>query len=319
MDETLIDVYELQDVENSDQIRDLFIRLQSGTALTRQQIRDAWPGNVGPFVEHLAGKLSTKPTCDLFRLIDRRGTRSDDDDLSDEYVGDLADLRATSAAFPCPRAGSAGHSRRRGRRPRCSLTTNTQTLKSMERPRSSSNDAWTKRRSVFALVAPLSTPSTTGKTKRTKVRKIDAFATVMFFQDVLRSPHFHIDLKEQARLARRMGEFERDVKPSGKGTSGQAMREHYEKFREMRGRYWDQLDPKRSFSDEEEDQRHARWWIGAVCRANEHGEAAEADHYPTPWRDGGRTSPDNGRIVHARCHPRGRPRTPRDGHGRSPR
>ena len=88
LDDTQIDVYELQDVDNPDQIRDLFIRLQSGTALSRQQIRDAWPGNVGPFVTHLAGKLATKPTSGLFRLIDRRGTRSEDDDLNDEYVGD---------------------------------------------------------------------------------------------------------------------------------------------------------------------------------------------------------------------------------------
>lgn len=31
-------------VDSEDEVRDLFIRLQAGTALTRQQIRDAWPG-----------------------------------------------------------------------------------------------------------------------------------------------------------------------------------------------------------------------------------------------------------------------------------
>src|SRR5262249_18529380 len=56
-DEEPIDVYWIEDVQNDDEVRDLFIRLQSGTALTRQQIRDAWPGNIGPFVVHLAGKL----------------------------------------------------------------------------------------------------------------------------------------------------------------------------------------------------------------------------------------------------------------------
>ncbi|MBI4534746.1 MAG: DUF262 domain-containing protein [Ignavibacteriae bacterium] len=44
---TLIDVYEISHVSSPDEVRDLFIRLQSGTALTRQQIRDAWPGNLG--------------------------------------------------------------------------------------------------------------------------------------------------------------------------------------------------------------------------------------------------------------------------------
>jgi hypothetical protein len=47
------------------EIRDLFIRLQSGTALTRQQIRDAWPGNLGPYVERLAGKLDRVPHSKL--------------------------------------------------------------------------------------------------------------------------------------------------------------------------------------------------------------------------------------------------------------
>lgn len=51
-------VYMVEDVKNSDEVRDLFIRLQSGTALTRQQIRDAWPGALGPRVEVWAGKLS---------------------------------------------------------------------------------------------------------------------------------------------------------------------------------------------------------------------------------------------------------------------
>ncbi|MGH9536143.1 MAG: DUF262 domain-containing protein [Terriglobales bacterium] len=48
---TKIDVYLMGDVRNPDEVRDLFIRLQSGTPLTRQKIRDAWPGNVGPFVD----------------------------------------------------------------------------------------------------------------------------------------------------------------------------------------------------------------------------------------------------------------------------
>jgi hypothetical protein len=61
--------------------------LQSGTALTRQQIRDAWPGAIGPYIERIAGKLKKRPTCALFRLIDRRSTRDDDAD-ADEYSND---------------------------------------------------------------------------------------------------------------------------------------------------------------------------------------------------------------------------------------
>ncbi len=48
-------VFEVAADAHSDEIRDLFIRLQSGTALSRQQIRDAWPGNLGPFIERRGG------------------------------------------------------------------------------------------------------------------------------------------------------------------------------------------------------------------------------------------------------------------------
>lgn len=81
-----IDVFLMGDVRNPDEVRDLFIRLQSGTPLTRQQIRDAWPGSVGPFVESLAGKLSTQPSLKLFSLVDGRSRRDDED--KDEFSAD---------------------------------------------------------------------------------------------------------------------------------------------------------------------------------------------------------------------------------------
>jgi len=309
LDEILIDVYELQDVENSDQIRDLFIRLQSGTALTRQQIRDAWPGHVGPFVEHLAGKLSTKPTCDLFRLIDRRGTRSEDEDQRDEYVGDrqtcaqLLRLFLARERDPRAAAGVAAGDLDALYHEYTDLDVNGESARQFKH-------CLDEAASVFELVAPVSTFATAGKTKRTKVRKIDAFATVMFFQDVSRSSHFRMDDKERVRLAKRIGEFEKAVKPSGKGTSGLAIREHYERFREIATvDIGIELDPNRAFSDEQKDQLYTR--AGGVCdvcrQPIEPGEPAEGDHFPVAWRDGGRTHVDNGRIVHARCHPRGRP------------
>lgn len=95
LDGTRVDVHVLEDVTNPDLVRDLFIRLQSGTALSRQQIRDAWPGSVGPFVQGLAGKLSQRPTLEVFKLIDKRGARGEDDDLKDPYVTD----RQTCAQF----------------------------------------------------------------------------------------------------------------------------------------------------------------------------------------------------------------------------
>lgn len=88
-----LNVQMISEVSSPDEIRDLFIRLQSGTALTRQQVRDAWPGNVGPFIEHVAGKLTTQPSSKLFGLIDGRGARSPDDEGDDPY----ANHRTTAA------------------------------------------------------------------------------------------------------------------------------------------------------------------------------------------------------------------------------
>src|ERR1017187_3999460 len=62
--ETDVQAYLVKHVANADEVRDLFIRLQSGTALTRQQIRDAWPGQLGPRIEALARQTQAHALCD---------------------------------------------------------------------------------------------------------------------------------------------------------------------------------------------------------------------------------------------------------------
>ena len=74
-----IDVFVIKELVAADEVRDLFIRLQSGTALSRQQVRDAWPGTIGPLIERLAGKLNRTPAVTLFKQIDKRGTRNDEE------------------------------------------------------------------------------------------------------------------------------------------------------------------------------------------------------------------------------------------------
>jgi hypothetical protein len=101
---TKVQVYLVKDVANPDEVRDLFIRLQSGTALTRQQIRDAWPGQLGPRVERWAGKLSKHPKYAFFRAVDGRGTRDDEDDTKDPFVKRLAGT-ARLALSVVPTAG----------------------------------------------------------------------------------------------------------------------------------------------------------------------------------------------------------------------
>jgi hypothetical protein len=79
----------------TDEVRDLFIRLQAGTPLTAQQVRDAWPGNVGPYIERLAGKGRRQGQFQgLFQAIDRRGQGSREDDT---YEDPALEARQTCA------------------------------------------------------------------------------------------------------------------------------------------------------------------------------------------------------------------------------
>ncbi|SRR6266446_588153 len=77
----------------SNEVRDLFIRLQAGTPLTAQEKRDAWPGSFTLFVIRHAGKpghpqSKPKPFFNLFPH--SRGLTVDD---GDHYVDGLANAR----------------------------------------------------------------------------------------------------------------------------------------------------------------------------------------------------------------------------------
>ena len=306
LDGTQIDVYVIEDITNSDQIRDLFIRLQSGTALTRQQIRDAWPGNVGPYIETLAGKLDKRPALELFRVIDRRGIRTEDEDQVDDYVGDrqtcaqllrlfLARERDPSVAVSISAADLDGLYHEY-----TNFDVRGESAQRFEACLRQATD-------IFNLIAPLSISKT--KRSRTKVRKIDAFATVMYLQDGLRNPNFRLDMKGKAELAKRIGDFEKSVQRGGKGTSGAVIREHYEKFRERVAQgIGVELDPKRNFDGDQKDLIRSRCGGNcAICSQPVEAADEEFDHFPLPHRDGGRTVVENGRLVCRRCHPRGRP------------
>ena len=63
-------IYEIT-TENENEIRDLFIRLQGGTALTPQDKRDSWPGNFTEFVLRTGGKTGVDKWYgqDLFKEV----------------------------------------------------------------------------------------------------------------------------------------------------------------------------------------------------------------------------------------------------------
>ncbi|MBW3539915.1 MAG: hypothetical protein KY476_06570 [Planctomycetes bacterium] len=87
-DNTSIDVYIIDSVSHDDEVRDLFIRLQSGTPLSFQQVLDAWPGPMCQYVKASAGSLDLPhPRFKLFGLVDNRG-ESLDPTGKDRFVAD---------------------------------------------------------------------------------------------------------------------------------------------------------------------------------------------------------------------------------------
>lgn len=85
--ETKIAVVEV-DVENNNEARDLFVRLQAGLPLTAQEKRDAWPGQLPMYIARMAGR-HTEPGHRFFALVKRSAGRkgTDDGGMTDDARG----------------------------------------------------------------------------------------------------------------------------------------------------------------------------------------------------------------------------------------
>ena len=294
-----VDVYLARDVENSDEVRDLFIRLQSGTALTRQQIRDAWPGEIGPRVERWAGKLSKHPKYSFFNAVDGRGTRDDEDDSNDSYVkhrttcAQLCTLLLGRAENPfvAPSIKAADLDALYHRYTRTEPKNNP--LENIE--------------GIFDEIQDIVERIELKSHGRRKVPKITLFALAMFLQDAHRSTQFKLTTEAKSKLAYEITEPK--VEQNSRASSGGVIRDYYERWRAAIPQgIGIELDAKRLF--DEVDSRlisDRQAGLCANCHERVLEEDAEYDHFPVPYRDGGRTVPENGRLVHGACHPRGRP------------
>jgi hypothetical protein len=83
---------------------------------------------------------------------------------------------------------------------------------------------------------------------------------------------------------------------------------HMDQWRQVLGTPCVTLDNVRAFTNAQKNEIFRRdAGKCAVCGENVDQFNAEYNHYPVPYRDGGRSEVGNGRLVHQRCHPRGRP------------
>lgn len=300
LDSFELDVFLVREVQHEDEVRDLFIRLQSGTALTRQQIRDAWPGRVGPLIEAMAGKLAKHPKYRLFQAVDGRGTRDDEDDPRDPYVKHrqtCAQLMRLLIArmsdprhFPSVEASDVDgfyHEQ-------TSIDPNGPAIQEIER--------------VFSHTQEVTEILRAGWSGRRKLPKLTMFCLAFFFQDMLRNEYF----KFNAAAYRRLAEFAAEVTPArgSRNVSGPAVRQFYASFlAEMPDDVGFVLDERRLFDGPQKAEIRQRDDSRCqICLKPASEDEEEYDHHPLPHRLGGRTEVSNGRLVHRDCHPRGRPK-----------
>ncbi len=300
LDNAKVDVFQVSKVDHADEVRDLFIRLQSGTALTRQQIRDAWPGTLGPFVESLAGKLNKRPRFELFELVDGRGLRDEEGDAKDPYVKHrqtcaqlmriMLGRMAEPFEFPSISAGDLDG------------------LYHEFTDIDPEGDSIRRVLQVFEQVEEVSKQIGRQYLRKYKIHKQGMFALCLFFQDSFRNPNFKMDQESIRKLAKYV--TVEAPKAEGKSSSAASNAAYYEKWRShLPEGIGLKLDAKRLFDDAQKAELHRLAGGKCVkCDAETTVEDGEADHFPVPHRDGGPTSIENGRFVCKICHPRGRPR-----------
>ncbi|MBI4323904.1 MAG: DUF262 domain-containing protein [Chloroflexi bacterium] len=302
-DEFQIRVVMIGSSAHPDEVRDLFIRLQSGTALTRQQIRDAWPGNLGPFIESIAGKLDRKPSQKLFKLIGKWGQRADDEDR-DDFVGDRQLAAQLLRVFLVRERDPAHYP---------SVSANELDSLYHEHTDWDPNGPTAIRfLRVLGLTEKVFEHLRAKLPSTKKFRRLDVMTVMMYLQDLTRSSAAKVERKFITAIADTFAAQPYHEKPvGGKSSSASMLKRFYEWWRERSpDSSLIRLDSRRMFSEEQKKEIWQR--AGGKCEFPGCGETVddqdfEYDHFPIPHRDGGPTEVSNGRLVHFSCHQRGRP------------
>lgn len=130
----------------------------------------------------------------------------------------------------------------------------------------------------------------------------------MYIQDITKSDLIRIDRSVIQDLAKRIISVNAKDKPSGKSTAGSTLKDYYSWWREhIFKEVVIRLDPLRTFDATQKTAIRARdEGKYAICKQEVSEEEADYDHFTIPYRDGGKTEVENGRLVHRSCH-RGRP------------
>jgi len=293
----------VESFDSPDELRDLFIRLQAGTALTRQQIRDAWPGAMSEYIERIAGKLSRRGRFPFLSSLDRRGSRRDDEDELDDQFHDGRQTAAQLMRLFLDRKRGSG--------------IGSVGVRALDDLYHSETDfdgrgelaaEFERVLRYVEFVVDDRAPRTTGGSKA-KVQKLRLFGLFLALADLSASPNLRVD-RELEKVAaafwnadwRRASADMRVGKITSRGTIAAHARWFLDEVVASAGLA--ALDPRRTFAPAD---REAIWAKsgGACGLCGEPLSVAdcEFDHI-VAWIKGGPTSVENGRAVHRTCNRR---------------
>jgi hypothetical protein len=291
-----LDVFVINEVMHQDEIRDLFIRLQSGTALSRQQIRDAWPGNVGPYIEKLAGKMERTPKFEFSKFAGKWGERSEEE--RDPYMTD----RQFCAQLLCLFLA-------RQNDPFSQPSVGANELDKVYHENTEFDPAGeTAQKFETALKQTIKICNVALELEgMKKFKKLNIVSTFLFVQDLSKNPLFVMNHQFYEQVAPYL-RYSQHLNNAAKSTSGPRIAEFYRVWRERVGDVGIRLDPKRAFDEEQKREIYKRAEGKCAIKGElvEEGDE-EYDHFPIAYRDGGKTEVENGRLVCRHHHPRGRP------------
>lgn len=291
---------EVTRVEGLEELRDLFIRLQAGAPLTRQQVRDALPGKIGPFIDHLAGRGRKPPSIGLFGVVGRWGQPTDDDDHRDLYVEDRQTCAQLLRLFEARQGITADF-----------VGVNAADLDGLYHANTDFDPKGQKAVDFQRLLNDCERIFDIAKDKssKNKFRRVLLFAVLTIFIDLRKQPLNRIDTDLYNAMARSVRSVvAKKTLPSGKATSAKNIKAAVDALLET-GLLEKVVrrDAQRLFPRPMQEEIWER--DGGVCQVCKKPvlESADAEYdHILRWELGGPTTVENGRLVHKWCHERGR-------------
>jgi|GEM_PF-2977404 hypothetical protein len=293
--ETEFQVCIVREVSNPDEVRSIFIRLQNGKALHSQEIRDAWPGDLGPKIEGWAGKLKKRPKYKFFSMADGRTTRDIEENAKDEFVksrvlcAQMCQIMFSRASDPESYPSIRSKDLDELYIQYTNLSHYPGLISDIER--------------IFDRVEEVLKDYNSSQIGGKKVSRMNLLCLGMFIQGVYRSEDLKFT-KTAGEILRKGLRYQHPPR-SGQKLNGEVIYSHFVEWRDnLPEGILSGLDPVREFSDEVK----AVVWktfsgICAKCGQEVKSDNMRYEHFPVPHHVGGKSDLSNCRLIHDHCYP----------------